>query len=195
MKDEITEQEKKRAKISLKDSEFVAFAMHRIWSSSGPQPHSNIKKIKLEPHFNNIIAPHGAEDWYPNFVRSVHILMENAKLSLPVVLIALIYIARVRHSIQKQTNEMAFPFFVTSVMLAQKVYSDQQYTVKSWAKITGLSPTLLKDLERQFLLDIDGKLHVKNDQYQKFILAMQSLGKEHVLGQKRKMDDACVPCY
>eukprot|EP00842_Homolaphlyctis_polyrhiza_P004442 jgi/Hompol1/499/HPOL_002534-RA len=108
-------------------------------------------------------------------------VLAGSGCSLPHVLIALLYIGRLRRIVPAEvTGEGSeYRVFVAALILAQKYHSDDRYSNKAWAKITKLQLAEVNTIEREFLSNMGGRLHVRDTDYVKWVEAIRILGMEH----------------
>ncbi|KAI8899278.1 hypothetical protein BC833DRAFT_564208 [Globomyces pollinis-pini] len=158
----------KEPDVSSRDTNFICLSTYRIlYDPNGTQ-------IVFK---NGNMIPKDSDNWYPQFVQSVHSLLEKTQLNLPTILIAMMLLARTR-AIVNRFKGFEFSFF----MAAQKTYSpeSQHFTNEMWAAMSQYAVDEINELERQFYVMVDGKLNIRHDQYEQFVGALQHLGKEHV---------------
>ncbi|KAI8586697.1 hypothetical protein BDZ88DRAFT_428272 [Geranomyces variabilis] len=185
------------SKLSADASEFVCFAVHRIWhrisyqSPPTSMPASPIAAIPtatftghaLSPTISEsgLVSPPGTSAWYPSFVKAVHNLITRASCTLPHILISLLYVTRLRNAIPStHTGEGSeFRVFVSALILAQKYHTDDRFANKTWANMTGLPLRDINTMEREFLTGVGGRLHVTREDYEKWLRSVQVLGQEH----------------
>jgi hypothetical protein len=74
-----------------------------------------------------------------------------------------------------------FRVFTCALLLAQKAYSDQRYSNRAWSAMSGFPLLELNTMEKEFLVQLDGKLFVSEVEYEKWGQAIQTLGQEHAL--------------
>ncbi len=167
--------------LSLYACEFIAFAIYKLWNPRRME--RRITSSSLPTH--KIISPLGTETWYPLFVDRIHQLLCTAGLATPFVFMALLYIARLRKSVPLSPNtkpgDTEYDLFLVALLLSQKVHSDQRYANKLWSKLSGISVSRINQMEMDFLGSVRWNVHIKPDQYAQWVVAMQSLGKEHAL--------------
>ncbi|KAJ3252891.1 hypothetical protein HK103_001087 [Boothiomyces macroporosus] len=188
---------------TLNESEFICYAMYRITQSNYNKLRTRqYKKIELEPMYESIISPPGSEGWFPNFCRNVHILQYEAKFSLPIIVVALIYISRIKQAIPGNPERgVMFSFFVVALILSRKMYNDNQLTAKWWAQKTRFTTKQLKNMERLFLERLGDRLYVSGEEYQQWLNALQILKRDHqFLKSSKQLDrahlqDRAVPNY
>ncbi|KAJ3017490.1 hypothetical protein HKX48_003518 [Thoreauomyces humboldtii] len=195
-------------KLSADASEFVCFAVHRIWhriSYQTPPPPTQQQPASTIPAANGIptasfnpstapsisdtglVSPPGTSAWYPSFVKAVHNLITRASCTLPHILISLLYVTRLRNAIPStHTGEGSeFRVFVSSLILAQKYHTDERFANKTWANMTGLPLRDINTMEREFLTGVGGRLHVTREDYERWLRSVQALGQEHSQVVKR----------
>ncbi|KNC98555.1 uncharacterized protein SPPG_06244 [Spizellomyces punctatus DAOM BR117] len=178
-------------KLSADASEFVCFAVHRIWHRIPPRSPSSLVSPNypsppsapsaLPSPSASVISPPGTSHWYPAFFEAVHNVIHRANCSLPHILISLLYVARLRQAVPKShTGEGSeFRVFVSALILAQKYHTDDRYANKTWSKMTGLPLNDVNTMEREFLTGVGGRLHVTREEYDKWLRNIQALGQEH----------------
>ncbi|KAJ3160460.1 hypothetical protein HDU86_000794 [Geranomyces michiganensis] len=186
------------SKLSADASEFVCFAVHRIWhrisyqsppSSVPASPLAAIPTATFTGHNtvsptisdSGLVSPPGTSAWYPSFVKAVHNLITRASCTLPHILISLLYVTRLRNAIPStHTGEGSeFRVFVSALILAQKYHTDDRFANKTWANMTGLPLRDINTMEREFLTGVGGRLHVTREDYEKWLRSVQVLGQEH----------------
>ncbi|KAI8926179.1 hypothetical protein BC831DRAFT_457813 [Entophlyctis helioformis] len=142
---------------------------------AGPRP--------VAAPFNAVVCPPGTSAWYPAFFEAVHTVLSRSGCSLPHILIALLYVARLRQLLPEDMSGQGSEYrvFVSSLILAQKFHSDDRYSNKAWSKITKLPLPEINTMEREFLTSIGGRLHVRDSEYAKWRDTIQALGQEHAV--------------
>ncbi|KAJ3369565.1 hypothetical protein HDU91_007072 [Kappamyces sp. JEL0680] len=126
-----------------KDVEFLCFALDKMLATkSGSALH------------------HDSNDW---LFERIYRLFLYANLDKSLVLVSLLYIARVRnayishlHSAPASERLTIFDCFVSALILGQKMNSDSFYSLSSWSKLAGIVPNKIRASERLFLSFIDG---------------------------------------
>ncbi|KAJ3044837.1 hypothetical protein HDV00_000714 [Rhizophlyctis rosea] len=95
-------------------------------------------------------------------------------------MISLLYVARLRQALPtSSTGEGAeFRVFTSALILAQKYHTDDRYSNKTWAKFTGLPLIDINTMEREFLGGVGGRLHVRREEYERWLKSVQVLGQE-----------------
>ncbi|KAL2920077.1 hypothetical protein HK105_200143 [Polyrhizophydium stewartii] len=133
--------------------------------------------------FNAVVCPPGTRKWYPAFFEAVHTVLSRSACTLPHILIALLYVARLRQMVPPSvTGEGSeYRVFVSALILAQKFHSDDRYSNKAWSKITRLPLHEINTMEREFLASIQGRLHVRDTEYAKWEETIRALGQEHTV--------------
>lgn len=180
----------KEQKRSLEASEFISFAMYKLWHPKTISRRATVSSTSithkenpaLPVPYNTIVSPPGQDAWYPYFVLQTHKVLSRTGLPTPLIFISLIYIARLRQNIPAEIgmgNE--FKLLLASLIVSQKQNSDYRYANSVWATITGYSVEAINKLEKDFLTGMKWNLHVKDQQYEKWVATMQSLRKEHAL--------------
>jgi hypothetical protein len=193
------EHEKQLNAVVLSASEFIAFALFRLWhpKNIGRRRTFSQESVKtMQQRSIAIISPEGTLDWYPAFVMAVHKLIRASGLPTPIIFIALLYIARLRKfiptsavlfigsvsvSTENSHCQEEWHLLLAGLMIAQKQHSDSRYANNAWAKMANLPLESINSLEIDFLQAVRWDLHVRDDQYTRWVVAMQILGKEHVL--------------
>ncbi|EGF84101.1 hypothetical protein BATDEDRAFT_36449 [Batrachochytrium dendrobatidis JAM81] len=148
-------------------------------STTACSPHS------VSAPFNSVVCPQGTRQWYPAFFQAVHTVLSKSGCSLPHILIALLYVARLRQLVPANiTGEGSeYRVFVSALILAQKFHSDDRYSNRAWAAITKLPLVEINTMEREFLLSIGNRLHVRDTDYSKWEETIRVLGQEHSVAQ------------
>ncbi|KAJ3372555.1 hypothetical protein HDU91_003253 [Kappamyces sp. JEL0680] len=187
-----------KSSVSLDASEFISFAMFRLWHPKSIERRKTVHAVSaptpgpglVENAASNpsgIISPEGTLLWYPQFVHQVHRLLRHACLPTPFIFMALLYIARLRQFLPATGTEAAptgheeYRLFLAALMISQKQNSDSRYANRAWAKISNLPLDEVNRVECEFLRGMRWSLHIRDDQYNQWVQAMQTLGKEHAL--------------
>jgi hypothetical protein len=162
--------------VSQAASEFISFSIVRIWLS---------QKLLRRRTANNAdkVAPPGTELWYSHFVSRVHSLVSQAGSTLPDIIVALLLLSRLRKTLPNDhpLEGTQMKVFTCALILSQKAYSDDRYSNRAWAKMSGFDLTELNTMEREFLTAIQGRLFVNLTEYDRWVKAIQTLGQEHAL--------------
>lgn len=167
--------------ILLSDSEFIAFAMHRLWKRSNIQRRRSVSNNSAVCH-RNLVCPGGTEEWYPGFVTQVHHMVTVARCSKIHILVALLYIARLRYNKLVEPGKRSELVALTAALvLASKVQFDSRYSNKCWSKISGVPLEELNRAEIEMIMQLGGLLHVTESCYSSWMNAIKLLCQEHAL--------------
>ncbi|KAI8905617.1 hypothetical protein EDD86DRAFT_211920, partial [Gorgonomyces haynaldii] len=180
--------------VTIDASEFISFSINRLWNhqpgvkrrnttpASKSRPHV-FQKPPCNPVFASVVSPPGTESWYPSFVEAIHKLVSVSGCPLPHIMIALLYVARLRKTVPVEANLQGteLKVFTCALILAQKTHSDERYSNRAWSNMSGFSLQDINTMEREFLQQLNGKLFVKEQEYSKWVQAIQILGQEHAL--------------
>ncbi|KAJ3372554.1 hypothetical protein HDU91_003252 [Kappamyces sp. JEL0680] len=171
--------------------------MYRLWLKKGNTndhgplfdfPFVSIPQtFKLRQEFkDNVRSPFYTEEWFPSFVQMMHSIVKKSKVSMPIVMVALLYVGRLRNSVtlRKDINPLvqSVQIFLISLIIAQKVHSDIRYTNREWAQISGYALEEINRLERYYLyfyLRLNAKFAVSPQQYQQWHGICHSLQAEY----------------
>ena len=98
-----------------------------------------------------------------HFMKYTKHIIEKAQLSPVVLLVALIYIYRLRETsatplFGSPTSEARI--FIVAIMTANKYVDDVSYTTSTWAKMTDMDAKELSKMELEFLKNINFNLHI-----------------------------------
>ena len=174
---------------NYRTSEFVAFTVYRLWYlSNGKRTGSTrIYNIK-EPDWvhatpvERIPAPLNCEEWYHQYVNQVYHFLNKGDFEASVVLIALLYVARMRFAGQLTNASppaVLYQLLTGAMMAAQKTNSDIRYTLKGWVAISGFDFEDVKLTESCFLEALGWDLYVTVEQYENWISTLYKLAHEH----------------
>jgi hypothetical protein len=81
--------------------------------------------------------------------------------------------------IATDADQVLFQLLVGSTIVCQKQHSDYIFRASIWAKYSGYSIPEIVQIERFFLERAQGRLHVTDIQYDKWVTIITTLGKEH----------------
>ncbi|KAH9246134.1 hypothetical protein BASA81_016355 [Batrachochytrium salamandrivorans] len=114
-------------------------------------------------------------------------LSSQGLAALPHILISLLYVARLRQMVPVHiTGEGSeYRVFVSALILAQKFHSDDRYSNKAWSRITKLPLAEINTMEREFLVSIGYRLHVRDTDYSKWEESIRVLGAGTLCGAGR----------
>ncbi|PWN89336.1 hypothetical protein FA10DRAFT_141961 [Acaromyces ingoldii] len=123
------------------------------------------------------------------FLRFTRELLATTQVSNSVILLALIYIIRLKsgHPGLQGRDGSEFRLAVSSLMLANKILDDNTYLNKTWAEISGLPLIELGKAELEFWLGLKMRLHVTTDEYQAGLQELETLA-EHRSQAVRERD-------
>jgi hypothetical protein len=176
-----------------KDSvEFIAFALYKLWYGL-PRRFSHNQYVPFMVKTNapekrgdatlfNVVSPLDCEAWYPNLVARLYDFLKRGEFDVPLILMALLYVGRLRHLIKAndQDPEIAlFHLFVGSIIVTQKCMSDYRYSCSMWSVMTGYAADDIRYIERFYLASIRWKLYTTEEQYSKWVGIIHTLAKEH----------------
>ncbi|KAH6589791.1 hypothetical protein BASA50_009809 [Batrachochytrium salamandrivorans] len=150
-----------------------------------PLASTTLPLLQVSVPFNSVVCPPGTRRWYPAFFEAVHTVLSRSGCSLPHILISLLYVARLRQMVPVHiTGEGSeYRVFVSALILAQKFHSDDRYSNKAWSRITKLPLAEINTMEREFLVSIGYRLHVRDTDYSKWEESIRVLGQEHSVAQ------------
>lgn len=144
--------------------------------------------------------PIGTKSWFPLFVFIMNNVIKKSRVSLPVVMVALLYVGRFRNlvSLSPHTTPSLPPppeiqlsqIFITAIIIAQKVHSDVRYSNAEWARISHFTTGSLNEMERHWMfyyLRLNAKFSVTPLQYKQWQAICQSLQVEYEFVFKSKM--------
>ena len=146
--------------------------------------------------------PIGTKSWFPLFVFIMNNVIKKSRVSLPVVMVALLYVGRFRNlvSLSPHTSPSLPPppppeiqlsqIFITAIIIAQKVHSDVRYSNAEWARISHFTTASLNEMERHWMfyyLRLNAKFSVTPLQYKQWHAICQSLQVEYEFVFKSKM--------
>ncbi|KAJ3092976.1 hypothetical protein HK102_013766 [Quaeritorhiza haematococci] len=116
-----------------------------------------------------------------------HKLLSSAKLSLPVILMALKYLERYhRHKLSNAsmcvgtagaTTPSEFGLLMACLMTANKFLDDSRYSNHWWSTVAEMPLAEVNSTEIDFLLGVSFDLHVQELEYLEWVDAMQKFGK------------------
>ncbi|KAG7792621.1 hypothetical protein KL910_000861 [Ogataea haglerorum] len=120
-----------------------------------------------------------------NLHRFVAEVLKRSRSSNPVLLVTMYYLLEVYAQRQQQLylypglSSVTCPkrCFLTCLILASKYLQDQNYTLTTWSKITGLSVDELQTNERKILDLLRYKLHIKESEYKRLCGFMRGCEK------------------
>ncbi|KAJ2998959.1 hypothetical protein HDV02_003797 [Globomyces sp. JEL0801] len=109
---------------------------------------------------------------------------------------SLMYIARIKRSTPNfNLNGSEFSFFITALMIAQKMNNDAYYSIKWWSKCTNFSIHTLIQMEKKFMQLSGYSMHITVDDYQIWVRAVRFLAKDHLTmkNQRPSNGQICQP--
>ncbi|KAG7698218.1 hypothetical protein KL930_001879 [Ogataea haglerorum] len=120
-----------------------------------------------------------------NLHRFVAEVLKRSRSSNPVLHVTMYYLLEVYAQRQQQLylypglSSVTCPkrCFLTCLILASKYLQDQNYTLTTWSKITGLSVDELQTNERKILDLLRYKLHIKESEYKRLCGFMRGCEK------------------
>ncbi|KAJ3201530.1 hypothetical protein HK099_002213 [Clydaea vesicula] len=144
-------------------TEFICYAMFRVWHRIPP-------KTDIPPLlFNELV-----------FI--MHDLLCKTGVGMSCLLLALLYVARLRNATPDTEPILMgseFRVFVCALILAQKWLKDDRLSNTYWSR-TSTIPTLeINLMERHFLSKINWNLNSSNEEFEKWKKVVKTLGGEH----------------
>ena len=156
----------------LAQPEFLTYAVYRLWHKT--------------PGSESFMPPASAREWFPCFISATQRLLERAGSQVH-VLLALLYIARLRMALPRTTllqQGSEYKILVAALLLAHKYHSDDRFTNASWSEWSGLSTLDIHSMEREFLSGISNHLFVKSEEFNLWQSSVQILAQEYSLYKK-----------
>jgi hypothetical protein len=112
-------------------------------------------------------------DAYECFLREV---LKRSRCSMPALQVALFYMSKltgdIKQRLVKNNAHLMCPkkVFLICLILSFKYNYDQNYSFKSWSKISGLTVQEMKSLEVHILQDFDYSLNLNNEEYTRWVI-------------------------
>ncbi|KAB2071457.1 hypothetical protein E1A91_A08G230800v1 [Gossypium mustelinum] len=120
---------------------------------------------------------HGSRAPSLNLRQYVERIFKYCKCSNSCFVVALIYIDRFLQRIDAYLTSLSVHrLLITSVMVAAKFMDDQHYNNAYYAKVGGISREEMNRLEMRFLFDLDFRLNVTTEVFNKYWLMIQREG-------------------
>ncbi|KAE8688496.1 Cyclin-U3-1 [Hibiscus syriacus] len=145
---------------------------------------------------DSITIFHGSKEPSLNIRQYVERIFKYCKCSNSCFVVAVIYIDRFLQRIDAYLTSLnVHRLLITSVLVAAKFMDDQCYNNAYYAKVGGVSREELNRLEMKFLFNLDFRLHVKTDVFDKYWLKIQqeddgeSRTDQHIHRRRSKKDD------
>ncbi|MBA0680846.1 hypothetical protein Goari_012523 [Gossypium aridum] len=120
---------------------------------------------------------HGSSAPSLNLRQYVERIFKYCKCSNSCFVVAVIYIDRFLQRIDAYLTSLSVHrLLITSVMVAAKFLDDQHYNNAYYAKVGGISIEEMNRLEMRFLFDLDFRLNVTTEVFNKYWLMIQQEG-------------------
>ncbi|MBA0827176.1 hypothetical protein Goarm_011971 [Gossypium armourianum] len=120
---------------------------------------------------------HGSRAPSLNLRQYVERIFKYCKCSNSCFVVAVIYIDRFLQRIDAYVTSLSVHrLLITSVMVAAKFMDDQHYNNAYYAKVGGISREEMNRLEMRFLFDLDFRLNVTTEVFNKYWLMIQQEG-------------------
>ncbi|MBA0853969.1 hypothetical protein Goshw_024519 [Gossypium schwendimanii] len=120
---------------------------------------------------------HGSSAPSLNLRQYVERIFKYCKCSNSCFVVAVIYIDRFLQRIDAYLTSLSVHrLLITSVMVAAKFMDDQHYNNAYYAKVGGISIEEMNRLEMRFLFDLDFRLNVTTEVFNKYWLMIQQEG-------------------
>ncbi|KAH1105886.1 hypothetical protein J1N35_009654 [Gossypium stocksii] len=120
---------------------------------------------------------HGSRAPSLNLRQYVERIFKYCKCSNSCFVVAVIYIDRFLQRIDAYLTSLSVHrLLITSVMVAAKFMDDQHYNNAYYAKVGGISREEMNRLEMRFLFDLDFRLNVTTEVFNKYWLMIQQEG-------------------
>ncbi|KAA3468679.1 cyclin-P3-1 [Gossypium australe] len=120
---------------------------------------------------------HGSRAPSLNLRQYVERIFKYCKCSNSCFVVAVIYIDRFLQRIGAYLTSLSVHrLLITSVMVAAKFMDDQHYNNAYYAKVGGISREEMNRLEMRFLFDLDFRLNVTTEVFNKYWLMIQQEG-------------------
>ncbi|KAK4700430.1 hypothetical protein P7C70_g5817, partial [Phenoliferia sp. Uapishka_3] len=121
------------------------------------------------------------------FLRFCHDVLATTQVSHSVVILALLFIYRLKHKNQIcGAPGSEFRLCVTALMMANKVLDDNTYTAKTWSDVSSLELKPLVAGELEFLSGIDYQCHVSEQDFGGWIKLLEG----HVAARKEQIAES-----
>ncbi|RKO98749.1 hypothetical protein CXG81DRAFT_28443 [Caulochytrium protostelioides] len=154
------------AQLATELADFVCYTVYRIWHAKSP----------LGTASNPLATPRH----YPAFVKQVHRVIQTTGVALPVLLIALLYLGRLRHACPDAAGEGSeYRLFIVALVLSQKYLDDNRFTNRTWSEVSGIGLRDLNVVEIDFLVRIEWNMYVAKAEYTQWLRGIQMLGRDH----------------
>ena len=153
--------------LDLNGVAYCCCILYRLWIKKGPNmnnPKVSVFEFQFQPLPESIVidekvskkikCPYETEDWFPILVQHVHRILKRSRIGLPVLMVALLYIGRLRSLIITpviKPVEHITQILISAIMVTQKVHSDMKFSISDWSRITSYAPEQLLTFERYFL--------------------------------------------
>ncbi|KAK9687332.1 hypothetical protein K7432_014827 [Basidiobolus ranarum] len=110
-------------------------------------------------HFNSGRLEKPADPAFHGFCYQV---LSSSQVSVPVVLLALLYIQRFKNSspCTKGADSSEGRLFAVSLMLANKYLDDNAFTNRTWSEVTGIPLQEINIMEKEFLTILSFNLNI-----------------------------------
>ncbi|KAK9766628.1 hypothetical protein K7432_004169 [Basidiobolus ranarum] len=110
-------------------------------------------------HFNSGRLEKPADPAFHGFCYQV---LSSSQVSVPVVLLALLYIQRFKNSspCTKGADSSEGRLFAVSLMLANKYLDDNAFTNRTWSEVTGIPLQEINIMEKEFLMILSFNLNL-----------------------------------
>ncbi|CED83910.1 Cyclin [Phaffia rhodozyma] len=168
--------QKSLSELSIHTSRMATFISHR------PPPFTQSHQ---HPHPANRLLPRHLEPT-PAFASFVSTVLESTQINQLVVVLALLFLERyhrqrsLRQDVDVPTDAQLDPehtLFLSSLLVANKVADDCNYTNRSFADVSGLSLPEVNAIERAFLRTIAFDLWVSTEEFHAWLYRLTDLGK------------------
>ncbi|ORY06612.1 hypothetical protein K493DRAFT_190414, partial [Basidiobolus meristosporus CBS 931.73] len=115
-------------------------------------------------HFNSGLLEKPAEPAFRNFCYQV---LSTSQVSVPVILLALVYIQRFKSSspCTMGADSSEGRLFAVALMLANKFLDDGPFTNRTWSEVTGIPLSEINIMEREFLTILSFDLNMSHREF------------------------------
>ncbi|KAJ3091914.1 hypothetical protein HK102_012586 [Quaeritorhiza haematococci] len=150
-------------------ADFIAYSVVRIW--------------KGEECTATIYTSSTANKTFLHLVQRIYRVIRITRVSLPCLLIALMYLDRLAKVITPDANGSRsgseYRLFCSSLILSQKYLDDNRYTNKTWSDVTGIPLVDLNVMESEYLARIQFSLYMTKSQYTQWLKQVQTVAADH----------------
>ncbi|KAJ1935047.1 hypothetical protein FBU59_005505 [Linderina macrospora] len=127
--------------------------------------------------FSKLWMFRGAKESLQTFHSFCSELLRSTQIAVPIVVLTLLYVHKFkqRYPVLICGPGSEYRVFVVALMLASKYLEDNTFTTQTWSEVSNLPAKELTIMQREFLVALEHRLHVPENEYNAWITQLQTI--------------------